>query len=596
MGLAESDLLKRCEGFVVILPTKIRIAPHNILLVFNLNRFIIKAILLFCLLSFLVSFAKICIVKASGAIYVMEDGSIDPSTAPIFTVDNGTYILIGNVGDSLTIRRTNIVVDGAGHTIQGKGDGVGILIAMPNIRNVTIKNTIIKQFVYGIQLITANNISIIGNIIKENKWYGISLLESSNHNIISGNTITNNSYGIGLIFSSNYNTILGNSIENNDYGIGLESSNNVISWNNLKNNEHGIYFHKSSHNTVAENNITKNYRGIVLLNSSNNTLFKNTLMNNDFGVYLFSSNYTHISENAIGENHYGVILQLSSNNSITKNVLTDNEHSIELWYECYNNYVSKNFITGWFFQLISLILVVMMIVGGVIVVVLAHKKPKIAKKVVTAILFVSILFIASLVIWRVRELEKEPPEEVTFYQYNRLGFQDEIQAHASTVWKLVENFDEAKFVTSEKEFSVIIYIHPYTVGLFDPYTAEWVVIASSIPGITNETKIAIFRLDYQTFYVKKAYESSYQVDKEFSLDESIAIMEEEMKKDPYSPSSVKREKVDLLGGNYIYFYSPMDFGGIIIVNKYAGKTIFYATIVWSGTGKLIIPEERNPWK
>jgi len=172
-------------------------------------------------------------------------------------------------------------------------------------------------------------------------------------------------------------------------------------------------------------------------------------------------------------------------------------------------------------------------------------------------------------------------------------FENETQKHASTVWKEVKDLDEAKLVISEDVFSVIVYLHPYSVGMFNPSTAEWIVIISSISETLNETKIAIFRLDYQTLFLKKAYTSSYSVNDKLSLEESITIMEEEMTKDPYGSGggSVNSEKVKLLGGNYVYSYPAGDFGGTIIVNRYAGVTIFYATTVWDGAGRLIIPEE-----
>jgi hypothetical protein len=191
----------------------------------------------------------------------------------------------------------------------------------------------------------------------------------------------------------------------------------------------------------------------------------------------------------------------------------------------------------------------------------------------------------------IREIE-EKPSEGTIYTYTaqETKLEKETQEQASIVWGKIKDFDEAKFVTSEKSYSSIVFIHPYTVGAFDPSTAEWVVVVSSIPEKTRETKISIFRLDYQTFDLKKAYKFSYPLGEELTLDDAVTIMEEEMTRELY-PSKVDREKVVLLGGNYVYSYPASDFRGTIIVNKYAGKAIFYATTVWDGTGRLIIPAE-----
>ena len=176
------------------------------------------------------------------------------------------------------------------------------------------------------------------------------------------------------------------------------------------------------------------------------------------------------------------------------------------------------------------------------------------------------------------------------YTYTAVTFlADETQERASTAWKKVRNLEEAKFVVSEKNFSVIVYIHPYRVGIFDPSSAEWVVIVSSIPEMTNETRIAIFRLYYRTFLFKKAYKFIYPVGKELTIEESVVVMKQEKTRDLKS-RGVSRKRVELLGGNYIHTNPAVDFGATIIVNKYAGKVIFYATTVWDGTGKLIIPE------
>jgi hypothetical protein len=144
--------------------------------------------------------ALMSIVNLSSAQYfvtiiIKADGSIDPATAPISTVDNVTYTLTDDIHFDISPDQTqcikvegfNIVLDGAGHTIQGNGAGRGIEISNPygvpisQGYNVTVKNFNVKGFERGISVY-----GFWGNIIS-----GV---------VIAGNNVTNNYNGV--FFSS----------------------------------------------------------------------------------------------------------------------------------------------------------------------------------------------------------------------------------------------------------------------------------------------------------------------------------------------------------------------------------------------------------
>jgi parallel beta-helix repeat protein len=197
-------------------------------------------------------------------IYIRVDGSVYPDTAPISSVDNVTYTLTDNiVGDvpksssAIIVERDNIVVDGAGYTLQGTGSGTGINLTGRS--SITIKNMKIEAFECGI------------------------LLEESSNSTISENSITNNIYGV-FLDSSSENTLSENNItDNGNNGIWLEktSNNNSISENNITKNGIGIELYYSSNNSVSGNIITSNHYGIELYLSSNNRLRNNILADND---------------------------------------------------------------------------------------------------------------------------------------------------------------------------------------------------------------------------------------------------------------------------------------------------------------------------
>jgi parallel beta-helix repeat protein len=221
----------------------------------------------------------------SGTIYIRADGSIDPSTAPISSIDNVTYTFTDNINDSIVVERDNIVIDGAGYSVQGSGSGYGVVLSSRS--NVTIEKASIKGFDYGIWLYYSSNNSILGNNIITHNGDCIWLNEHSNNNNISRNNIAGHSYGNGISLTefSSYNSIFGNSVTNNGYGIVFYeySNNNMICGNNVTANiNSGIELHDgSSNNTIFENDITNNSWGIcVYFGSDNNSIFHNNFVGN----------------------------------------------------------------------------------------------------------------------------------------------------------------------------------------------------------------------------------------------------------------------------------------------------------------------------
>ena len=283
-------------------------------------------------------------VKASGTIWIRADGNVDPDTAPISTVDNITYTFTSNINDEIVVERDNIVVDGAGYTLQGTGSETGIDLSWRN--NVTIKNTEIRSFDNAIWFQGSSKSNIVGNTIVGNTERGIMLSDSSNNSICRNILTTNNWGGICLYWSCN-NSISENNVTNSGPGIYLHgSSNNNISGNNITESDSpAIYFEDSSDNSISENSITANsYDGILLGMSSNNSVYCNNITaNNRFGIYLYRSSNSNTYGNNITSNHNGIYFEDSSNNSISGNTITNNDwNGIHLRYNSNYNAISSN--------------------------------------------------------------------------------------------------------------------------------------------------------------------------------------------------------------------------------------------------------------
>ena len=231
-------------------------------------------------------------------IYIQSDGSIQPPTAPIFSIDNVTYTLTDNItgagARAISIQRNNTIIDGAGHTLQGinasNSEGIDVTGS-----NVAIKNMKIIAFTYGIFLDYSSGNTLSGNNIALNSpasnAVGI-LVAGSPNNTLSGNNVVNNVNGI-LIYdqSSSGNTLSGNNVTgNNGWGIWLGSNDNVLSGNNVTHNSDGIALDSCSNNILSGNYVAlSNYLGIWLNFSSDNTVSGDNIANNGYGIYLYSS-------------------------------------------------------------------------------------------------------------------------------------------------------------------------------------------------------------------------------------------------------------------------------------------------------------------
>lgn len=118
--------------------------------------YIILTILVTTFLSSTVSVkAQKDIVVPAGylTIIINSNGTITPANAPI--IQNGdTYTLTDNVyvnRSGIEIQRNNTIFDGANHILQGKytGEpdyGFGLIVQLPRLNNITVKNLVIDHF------------------------------------------------------------------------------------------------------------------------------------------------------------------------------------------------------------------------------------------------------------------------------------------------------------------------------------------------------------------------------------------------------------------------------------------------------------------
>jgi len=278
-------------------------------------------------------------VKAEpGTIYIRADGSVDPRTAPISTLDNVTYTFADNIYQGIVVERSNIIIDGAGYTLQGTRANNSRGMSSSGVRvlsNVTIKNINIKDFDFGVYLKYVKNCTFSGNTITNT--YGIAgagvYFEGVSNSTFSGNTMTNNT----------------------NFGVYLAGSSNIFSGNTVTNgSRYGVYLPMSSKNIFSGNTITNNFDtgvsivgGIYGVGFMNNTFHGNTITNNGKGVSLgLLAGDTFSGNNITNNSQYGILLSSSLNNSIIGNNITNNGGGIAFNSGSANNVFRGNSMTN----------------------------------------------------------------------------------------------------------------------------------------------------------------------------------------------------------------------------------------------------------
>ena len=223
-------------------------------------------------------------------IYIRNDGSVEPATAPIERTGN-LYKLTGNVFFyTIEIQCDNIVLDGAGHTIQGNASRIkgyddgnnGIIVS--GRKNVTIKSLNFEQGDTGVRIIGSSNITLVDNLFFDKTARGI-VIQDSTHVLIDANDFRDiKGDNPSISCSGSRNTIRNNKFTGAVRGIKIVGSLNVISYNRIE-SILPIILDNADSNLIAGNNITgpaegdyKGNEGIALfLNCSNNVIFGNRI-------------------------------------------------------------------------------------------------------------------------------------------------------------------------------------------------------------------------------------------------------------------------------------------------------------------------------
>ncbi len=284
----------------------------------------------------------------SNTIYINPDGSITPSYANITTTDNVTYTFTSGNYLPIVVRRSNITIEGAGHTLRSPGFN-GFLLS--GVRNVTIRNTTITNCHSGVFLYSSSDDVLSYDNFTANT-YGI-WLGSSSRNVLSHNNVVANYEGVVLDSSSDNNTLVGNKVTaNNDDGIILEfSSGNVLSGNLMASNTYNFGVLGSALNDLVNHVDTSNFVDekpvYYLMHQSNIVISPATCPEGVGYLGLVNCKNVTVQGLTLTKNVVGLTLANTTDSRITNDTVTANRgFGIALWYSSDNNTLSGNNVTA----------------------------------------------------------------------------------------------------------------------------------------------------------------------------------------------------------------------------------------------------------
>ncbi len=297
-------------------------------------------LILLCFLAFLAAN-----VQSAHAITINSDGTITGTDK--IRQEGNVYTLTDNIIYTIRVGKSNVVIDGAGYTLEGneiEGNGAGLLL-LPGADRVTIKNLKITNFVTGIRLKGTGN--LVTDCTISDCSAGIDLNEAED-NTISDNRLIDTDAGIAISYSSN-NIFRDNKLENSTLFFDEGWLNSIDTSNNIDGKP--IYYLVNKKNLTISpadypnigylalvnctNMTVRNLRlsGITfsLVSTTNSMIIHNSLTNSWHGLQIRDSYGNVITENYVAHNkEFGILISSTLANTITGNIIENNNVGVYL--------------------------------------------------------------------------------------------------------------------------------------------------------------------------------------------------------------------------------------------------------------------------
>ncbi len=266
--------------------------------------------------------------NADGQTYnvTISDSSVNQHPE-IFSKDGTTFTVTQNFTGSITVTASNIVIDGAGYTMQASGS---IDVYLNSVTNVTVVNLKINGGTHGFYSGSASSCVIANNTLTNVSNGVYSDTGGMGYCNITGNSIQSGK-GVYFMNGNGHNRITSNNLTCGDYGIELFSSDNIAIDNFIRGTySAGFYLYKESGiaNNVIHDNTVFGYGGkaIEISRSSGAQIYHNNFIaptgysaslasanswdNGTYGNYFSSADHTDANSDGFVDS----ALTIASNN------------------------------------------------------------------------------------------------------------------------------------------------------------------------------------------------------------------------------------------------------------------------------------------
>ncbi len=256
-------------------------------------------------------------------------------------------------GHGLIVGAPGITIDLDGHIVDGMGLDSGILNNGHD--DVTIKNGLVTQYLYGVQLNPGTARNVVHSMrFEANEEAAIALSdadEGPDGNLIRDNSIVGNEVGIALYTGTKHAVIRGNELAANqgEGGILGEFVSNILIEDNQigMSGGAGIFMIGGGNNIIRENTIRESggygvVTGEDLLASNDNLIERNTIRDGQGGVMVAGEGNTVLNNNVSQSTGPGVSVELATNTLVKGNDFGGNASGVAVSEATGTTIVSNN--------------------------------------------------------------------------------------------------------------------------------------------------------------------------------------------------------------------------------------------------------------